>query len=572
MEVTKHNRDFGKEQYSFYRFAFALCNILIFMGLVFMFTHHLIFETLLKPLFMSVNVHRNPTVLTDTLDALAIFIERLGPLAFGVAFIGHGYLFCWRYFTQHLPISHDTTPHSMHQLSSKHILSISLIIIFAFILRWNNIHRSLDYDEIYSTVHFIRTESLIQTITYYRMFNNHIGYSIMARLAWHLFGNAEWVLRLPALIFGLASLYAFWQFVNRYWDMSAAYFATFLLAISPMHVQYSVSARGYAGMIFATILATSLYFQLMSMPNKSTLIKWIIVNVLGIYIHIFMVIVIIMQLCFTLLLALHTWNRGGNTISQQTFTHIWKGGFLIVLFSMLCYAPVMPLLFHYIGGTNQIVKQQFLGMVILREFGGEVHAIWLLCIVACIIIGLLAKYHVNNKQVLYFAISGIVPVAILPFMHANMFSRFFVYLLPFFILFFAFGVMALYEKWKNNFLRLIIIIFVVLITVQWINQAWSHIPESQYRQATIIATTNIDDSIGVCAIGGGAELFQYYSKIPIYIPISETDFDTWRSGFKTVRCLQRMGFMESAHQQLAQNFKKNATVHPIGNIKLYAVR
>src|SRR5215210_3283822 len=89
---------------------------------------------------------------------------------------------------------------------------ILAVLTVAFLCRFYPIHRGLGQDELFTAVNFVEAGSFWTTMSSNSAFNNHIGYSVLARLSNKLFGHSEWALRLPALVLGMASLYFFWIF------------------------------------------------------------------------------------------------------------------------------------------------------------------------------------------------------------------------------------------------------------------------------------------------------------------------------------------------------------------------
>lgn len=82
--------------------------------------------------------------------------------------------------------------------------------------------------------------------------------------AWNrLFGDGEVLLRLPALLAGLASIPLLYWTGHRLVGDAAAKWAALLLALSPVHLWYSVEARLYAPMIACTLLAIGSFDRLL---------------------------------------------------------------------------------------------------------------------------------------------------------------------------------------------------------------------------------------------------------------------------------------------------------------------
>jgi hypothetical protein len=94
-----------------------------------------------------------------------------------------------------------------------------------------------------------------RTLHEYRMPNNHILHSILARMSvgvWRMFRNpagqpfSEAALRLPAFLFGIASIAAIALMLKELGMARAGVIAAFLLSIHPWHIRYASEARGYA--------------------------------------------------------------------------------------------------------------------------------------------------------------------------------------------------------------------------------------------------------------------------------------------------------------------------------------
>src|SRR6266496_3392494 len=102
--------------------------------------------------------------------------------------------------------------YSLRLILHREIFYLSAILVLALLLRIPTMGRGLGEDELETVFYAVDTNSIWQTMSSSLSFNNHIGYSLLARFSRALFGQSEWAFRLPALLFGLASLYIFWIF------------------------------------------------------------------------------------------------------------------------------------------------------------------------------------------------------------------------------------------------------------------------------------------------------------------------------------------------------------------------
>ena len=131
------------------------------------------------------------------------------------------------------------------------------VLLVAAAARFYRLDTSLWYDEIETLLDFVRlpTGELIHSLKA----NNHMFYSLQAQAAIALFSESAWSLRLPAVLFGLASLVAVWALARPALGRVEALVVAFLLAISYHHVWFSQDARGYTELLFWTTCATVLF-------------------------------------------------------------------------------------------------------------------------------------------------------------------------------------------------------------------------------------------------------------------------------------------------------------------------
>lgn len=132
---------------------------------------------------------------------------------------------------------------------------IASILCLALVLRIIGLNSGLWFDEVDTLTSYVRlpVETLLST---YDSLNNHMFFSLQAKVSIALFGEHPWALRLPAVIFGLGSIWALWRLGRRVAGEWPARLAALLMAVSYHHVWFSQNARGYTGLLFFGLLAT----------------------------------------------------------------------------------------------------------------------------------------------------------------------------------------------------------------------------------------------------------------------------------------------------------------------------
>jgi mannosyltransferase len=131
-------------------------------------------------------------------------------------------------------------------------------------------NRGLWIDEISTMAWYVRAptiDTFIQALTS----NNHLLNSLLSRIAVTLFGEHEWALRLPAIIFGTLSIPLLYFGVRRYSGRVEASLAALALTVSYHHVFFSQDARGYSAMVFGALLGT---FALLEALEQRSLWAW----------------------------------------------------------------------------------------------------------------------------------------------------------------------------------------------------------------------------------------------------------------------------------------------------------
>ena len=147
----------------------------------------------------------------------------------------------------------------MGKTASRRVLVWLLLITgLALLLRAINLNSDLWLDEIASVRNFSNA-SITTILTSYNSTNNHLLNSLLVRGMSSLIGTQEWMLRLPALFFGVLAVPSMFWLARRYFRPYASLIAALALAVAYQHIFFSQNARGYtAYFLFALISSASL--------------------------------------------------------------------------------------------------------------------------------------------------------------------------------------------------------------------------------------------------------------------------------------------------------------------------
>ncbi len=122
--------------------------------------------------------------------------------------------------------------------------------------------------------------------------NQHPLYSLLAHAAMVTFGETFAAARLPAVLFGVATIWALFMLGRRVAGTREALLAAALLTFSYHHVWFSQNARGYSGLLFFSTLSTWLWLEAMASGAPRHWVAYAISVWLGLWIHMTMVFVI----------------------------------------------------------------------------------------------------------------------------------------------------------------------------------------------------------------------------------------------------------------------------------------
>lgn len=139
---------------------------------------------------------------------------------------------------------------------------VGVLLALALGLRLWHLGTGLWFDELQTLVDYVR-RPLGGILTLFDSKNQHLLYSVLARLAFVLFGESGWALRLPAALLGTASIWALYRLGRLVAPRREALLGAGLLAVSYHHVWFSQNARGYTGLLLFSLLGTTALLRLL---------------------------------------------------------------------------------------------------------------------------------------------------------------------------------------------------------------------------------------------------------------------------------------------------------------------
>jgi 4-amino-4-deoxy-L-arabinose transferase-like glycosyltransferase len=211
------------------------------------------------------------------------------------------------------------------------VILIAILLIATF-LRLYRLNQGLWIDEIDTLVSYARAP-FGEIVTSYESQNQHFLYTLFAHTFFILFGESAWTLRLPAVLFGVASIWALYLFAREVTDLREALLSAALLAFSYHHVWFSQNARGYSGLLFWTLLASWLFVKGLERQLPRIWLYYAAAVVLGIYTHMNMLFMVASHFAIYLWVLLLRY--------KQPWRHRWAP-----LLNGFCLAGLLTFLLH----------------------------------------------------------------------------------------------------------------------------------------------------------------------------------------------------------------------------------
>ncbi|MBF0531677.1 MAG: glycosyltransferase family 39 protein [Candidatus Omnitrophica bacterium] len=148
-----------------------------------------------------------------------------------------------------------------------------LILLIAFGLRLHYLFSTPLYnDEVYTFLKYA-VRPFYQPLLWYKFQNNHVLHTLLVHIAYVLFGDQPWVIRLPAFCFGTSLVVITYAFARYLFGKTTGLWAMALVATSTKIIQYTTNARGHILICVFFLLGIFLAESIRRSP--ASLLKWL---------------------------------------------------------------------------------------------------------------------------------------------------------------------------------------------------------------------------------------------------------------------------------------------------------
>lgn len=109
------------------------------------------------------------------------------------------------------------------------------------------------------------------------------------------FGRSEWALRLPSALFGILSLFVFYQIGRLLFEREIARLALMLMALSFFFIRYAQEARSYSLLALLALLSILFFLKFLNRPCIKNALGYLVFSGLLLYTHSFGLFVMLTQ-------------------------------------------------------------------------------------------------------------------------------------------------------------------------------------------------------------------------------------------------------------------------------------
>jgi len=306
--------------------------------------------------------------------------------------------------------------------------ALAATLIVSAILRFTGLGSGLWYDEIVTLVESAR-KPLLEIFVYFPDVNIHPLYSVLAHLSLQSFGESAWALRLPACLFGIASVAMAYLLGTRLIAREEAWAAATILAVSYQHIWFSQNARGYTLMGFFALVSTYQLLRALETGKARHYVWYALACAAGVYTHLTMGFVVAGHVAVILTGKMIGW----PALSAQSLKPLiaaWAG---TTFLSAGLYAPYAPnVLAHFGADKPKIAAQVATGRWAVAEVLRNVFSgAGIIGAVATGIVAAIGALSFLRKQTLAFAllvVPAIVAGAAIVVLRQPMRPRFFFFI------------------------------------------------------------------------------------------------------------------------------------------------
>jgi 4-amino-4-deoxy-L-arabinose transferase-like glycosyltransferase len=435
-------------------------------------------------------------------------------------------------------------------------------------LRLYGLNAGLWHDEILAYVRYVRMPfgAIISTFSDQ---NQHLLYTLLARASFGIFGDSTWSLRMPAVLFGVASIGALYLLGCQVTRVREALLAAALLTFSYHHIWFSQNARGYTGLLFWTLLTS--WMLLRALHHAPLYVWWLYAAgiALGVYTNMTMLFVVIGHFIIYLL----TLVKRRQDIWADRWLGLFHGFCLAGLLTFQLHALVLPQIFSGVISEESSVPAWTSPLWTLLEFAKGIEMSFaggIAAAVALLIFGSGLWSFARAKPVVLqlFIIPATLCAAVVLALGHHLWPRFFFFTIGFGALVVVRGSMQLGQLVARSLnwfpttavpLGIAGCIALILISVLSIPRAYA--PKQDYQGALEFVEARRQAGDAIVTVGLATFTYKYFYKMNWQDVNTIADLQDIRFHAKRTWLLYTFPpHVQSVHQEIMASIQQDFTI------------
>lgn len=321
------------------------------------------------------------------------------------------------------------------------VVALGALLVLGSVVRFRHIDLGLTYDEINAAEIFFDRKVSAVPITYSSS-NNHIFYSLCANISGKVFGKTDLGYRLPAIVFGLASIVAVWYLAAHVLTRRDALVAAALICFSYRHIWFSQEARGYTALMLYGTLGLAQFVRALRTGRTRDWVLYAAAMLIAVYTHLFAAFLVAGSTLGYLCVA-----AARRELRSVQTRRVLTSAALIALGTCTLYSVVMPQMWqHYtnhlaIKTTHPLAFTWRFPVDVLHSFVlGHGHPVLTLAFGLLALTGFVSIASARPGTALFLVMPALLAMAALGAGGTVACTRYFLFFLPSFLVLVARGV------------------------------------------------------------------------------------------------------------------------------------
>ncbi len=320
---------------------------------------------------------------------------------------------------------------------------LGVLTVVATALRIPGLNSCMWLDEVLTMVDFARPP-IGHILSSFPNQNQHMLFSLLAHASIRIFGESAWAIRLPAVLFGIASIWALFLLGRYLIGETQALFSCALMTVSYHHVWFSQNARGYMGLLLFSILATWLWLEAQDRGDWRIWLAYSFALFLGAAIHMTIVFVIASHALIQIIVFLRTRDR--RPLLMAVAAWILCGTLTLQLIA-LALPEFLSSAIHEVSMPSEWTNPFWVVAEMVRSLKlGFASAIVLLGGFAMVLFGWLDLLRRNARAAWAMVLPAILGGGTMLYLSHNLWPRFFFFCMGFALLIVVHGAMS-FPSW-----------------------------------------------------------------------------------------------------------------------------